>query len=92
MPGKARPVYGEEPGLRFGPRAIGALVAIGLLTTRLASIPPANLADALSLKPAVGVIDFDAPVTAHSAGTVIPQQFAAMTCRIGSRPPRKTGS
>lgn len=78
MPSKGRRVYRKHGSLRFAARAIGALVSMGLLATGLASISsPASVADALSLKPTVGVLDFDAPPTVNPAGTVIPQRFAA---------------
>jgi hypothetical protein len=85
MPNKGEPVYGREDDLRA--RAIGPLVLIGILATGLATIaPPPRVADALLLKPAVGVLDFEAPATVHSAGTVIPQQFAGddLSSQLGS--------
>lgn len=78
MPGTGRRVCRKHGGLRFAARAVGALISMGILATGLASIsPPASVADAFSLKPTVGVLDFDAPPTVNTAGTVIPQRFAA---------------
>jgi hypothetical protein len=87
MPNRGEPVYREEHNLWAATRAIGPLVLIGILATAVAPIaPPAGVAAALSPKPAVGVLDFDAPPTVHSAGTVIPQQFAAddLSSQLGS--------
>ena len=77
MQNRGEPVYGREHNPRVRARAIGRLVLIGILATGSAPIAPlGSVADALSLKPAVGVLDFDAPATINSAGTVIPQHFA----------------
>jgi hypothetical protein len=77
MPNRGERVDRKKRNVWGAARASGPLVLIGILAASLAPIaPPGSMADALSLKPAVGVLDFAAPPTVNSAGTVIPQQFA----------------